>query len=105
MEAVMSANGFALNRGRFNREMGKRGLVHPRGGKLSGRPNATALAKQMRMDRSTVSRVINDEALPGAEFVLKLIAAWDLEFHDLFKTASPTPRRLQVPQRRQSVAA
>ncbi|WP_158656580.1 hypothetical protein [Rhodococcus qingshengii] len=38
--------------------------------------------------------------LAGAEFVLKLMAAWELEFHDLFKDTPPKPRRLQASEKR-----
>ncbi|KDQ01728.1 hypothetical protein EN35_20155 [Rhodococcus qingshengii] len=97
----MAAKGFELNRARFNRELARRGLQHPPKGKLAGEPKISELALQMRMDKSTVSRVVNGtNTLAGAEFVLKLMAAWELEFHDLFKDTPPKPCRLQASEKR-----
>ncbi|MDV6274309.1 hypothetical protein R3Q06_12425 [Rhodococcus erythropolis] len=101
----VAAKGFELNRPRFNRELAKRGLQHPAKGKLAGSPKVSALALQMGMDKSSVSRVVNDIQLPGADFVRNLMRAWDLEFHDLFKDTPPRPLRLQASDQRMKVSA
>ncbi|WP_301119701.1 hypothetical protein [Mycolicibacterium fortuitum] len=65
--------GFALKVGRVKREMKKRKI-----------PDYAALSRQIEMNKSTVWRVMNGHAHPGPDFVNALLAAWDLEFHDLF---------------------
>lgn len=65
--------GFAIKLGRLKREMKKRGL-----------PDAAALSRDIKVDRSTAWRVLNGHSRPGPDFVNALLAAWDLEFHDIF---------------------
>jgi hypothetical protein len=86
--------GFEINKGRFDRELKKKGLLHPRGSRLAGKPNATAFARQIGMDTATAWRVLNGEAMAGTEFVENVLDAWDMEFHDLFKVTTKTRRRV-----------
>lgn len=65
--------GFALKQGRLKREMKKRGL-----------PDSAAFARDIGVNKSTAWRVLNGHARPGPDFVNALLAAWDLEFHDIF---------------------
>ena len=85
--------GFEINKGRFDRELKKKGLLHPRGSRLAGKPNATAFARQIGMDTATAWRVLNGEAKAGPDFVDNVLEAWDMEFHDLFKLTPKTARR------------
>lgn len=75
------SRGLTLKMGRFHREMKKRGL-----------PDAAAVARNVGLHKSTVWRVMNGHARPGPEFVNALLAAWDLEFHDIFED----PRRART---------
>lgn len=86
--------GFEINKGRFDRELKKKGLLHPRGSKLAGKPNATAFAKQIGMDTATTWRVLNGNAKAGPDFVENVLDAWGMEFHDLFKATPRTRRRV-----------
>ncbi|AIT13080.1 Cro protein [Mycobacterium phage Spikelee] len=79
LETAMT-RGFAIKMGRVKREMKKRGI-----------PDYAALARDMKVNKSTVWRVMNGRARPGPDFVNALLDAWDLEFHDLFDD----PRKLR----------
>lgn len=65
--------GFAIKLGRLKREMKKRGLE-----------DSAALARDIKVNKSTAWRVMNGHSRPGPDFVNALLAAWDLEFHDIF---------------------
>lgn len=65
--------GFAIKLGRLKREMKKRGI-----------PDSAALARDIKVNKTTAWRVLNGHSRPGPDFVNALLAAWDLEFHDIF---------------------
>lgn len=73
--------GFAINQGRFKREMKRRGI-----------DNSAALARNVGVHKTTAWRVLNGEAKAGPDFVDQVLDAWGLEFHDLFKSAKPARR-------------
>ena len=77
--------GFAIKKGRFQREMKKRGI-----------PDSAALARQIGMNKTTAWRVLNQEAKAGPDFVDNVLEAWGMEFHDLFTSAKPVGRRTKV---------
>ncbi len=65
--------GFAIKAGRFKREMKRRGI-----------PDAAELARQIGVNKTTAWRVLNGHSRPGPDFVNHVLAAWEMEFHDLF---------------------
>ena len=65
--------GFAIKLGRLKREMKNRGI-----------PDSAALARDIKVNKTTAWRVLNGHSRPGPDFVNALLAAWDLEFHDIF---------------------
>lgn len=74
--------GFAIKRGRFQREMKRRQIE-----------NAAELARQIGMNKTTAWRVLNQESKAGPDFVDNVLEAWGLEFHDLFVSAKPKSRK------------
>lgn len=75
--------GFAIKVGRFKREMKKRDLA-----------DSAALARDIGVNKSTAWRVLTGQARPGPDFVNCVLAAWDMEFHDLFDDPRKTrPRK------------
>lgn len=75
------AREFAIDRARFKREMKRRGIK-----------NSAELARNIGVAKTTAWRVLNGEAAPGPNFVYSVLDAWQLEFHDVFKSAKPARR-------------
>ena len=69
----MTPRGYKIKSGRFRREMSRHKIA-----------NGSQLAKKMEMDRSTVSRVLKGEALPGPAFAMAACRVFGLEHADLF---------------------
>lgn len=74
--------GFALKRGRFAREMKRRGIA-----------DSAALSRAIGMNKSTTWRVLNGQSRPGPDFTVRVLEAWGLEFHDLFDDPRRTRSR------------
>jgi transcriptional regulator with XRE-family HTH domain len=57
---------------------------------LKGLQTKTALADAMGIDRATVQRVLNGDALPGTIFIAAALDAFpELAFEDLFDLVAP----------------
>jgi transcriptional regulator with XRE-family HTH domain len=57
---------------------------------LKGLSTKTGLADHMGIDRATVQRVLNGDALPGVVFIAAALDAFpELSFEDLFDLVAP----------------